>query len=118
MTIAIHDIDELAGKFEISINVMTAGAFYSFTVRLMQYGVQANAIVHGLSIAEAIPAASHATIAQVMLMCAKEVVAQRLDVLERDYRFVNLVCDAGTVTNVKVATCARKFDAFSRNFAV
>jgi hypothetical protein len=85
MAMATDDIGELAGKFDIPINVVTAGAFHSFTVRLMSYGVPANAIAHGLNITEALPAASHAIIAQLMLTCAKEVFARRLYVVERDH---------------------------------
>jgi hypothetical protein len=85
MAMAIHDIGELAGKFDIPNNVVTAGAFHSFTVRLMSYGVHANAIAHGLNIAEALPAVSHAIIAQLMLTCANEVFARRLYVVERDH---------------------------------
>jgi hypothetical protein len=95
----IQDIGELAGKLDIPIHVVTARAFHSFRMRLMQSGGQANAIAHDRHISVALPAASHATIAQEMLTCTTEVFAQRLDVVDGDHRFVNVVCDAGTVAN-------------------
>jgi hypothetical protein len=102
MGMVIHDSGELAGKSDIPINVVTACAFHFFIVRLMQPGGQANSIAHGLNIADALRTAPHARIAQAMLARAKEVFASRLYVVERDHRFANLVCGAGTVANVKV----------------
>jgi hypothetical protein len=58
------DLNEqkLAEKLDIPINVVTAGAFHSSTVRRMQCGVQSNAIAHAIDIVEAIPAASQARV--------------------------------------------------------
>jgi recombinational DNA repair protein RecR len=64
------------------MKVVAHHTFHNFVVKLMQYGVQAERIAHGLNFEEAVPAFSHATLAQAMLTCAKKCFTSRLRLIE------------------------------------
>jgi hypothetical protein len=97
---------DLAGKLDIPTKVVARHAFHDFVVKLMQDGVQAERLAHGLNFEEAVSALSHATLMQAMFICARECFTQRLHLIERGQRSMNLACEAETVTNIKVVDCA------------
>jgi hypothetical protein len=99
-------IADVAGKLDFPINAVITLDFRTFLADVMELGVEMNKISPGANFRDLLPSWSHGTMSQRLRKCGHDVFEERLRIIRQDHRFVNLLCDAGTVNNVKVVHCA------------
>jgi hypothetical protein len=102
----LHDTSEMAGCLDIPIAVVASERYATYLCRLLQYGARLVRAAPGVNLEEIVPAWSQATYSEVMIQCARNAFESRLRIVARDIRFVNVICDAGTVLTMKVVHCA------------
>jgi hypothetical protein len=110
----ILETARLAGMLDIPfirnhinpINIVSTTTFHQFVIKLMEHGIEINHLAPDADFAEAMTAPSHARLADVLHIGWTKAFSQRLEIICRDHRLVNSLCDAGTVVTIQVVHAA------------
>jgi hypothetical protein len=68
----------------------------------MKYGIDIERLSHGANIPDLFPSVSHATMSDEFQRTGQAMFIQCPRKVRRNHRFVNLVCDTGTVVHFKI----------------
>jgi hypothetical protein len=102
----LHDTVQLAGQLDIPINVVIQEQFRRFRVHLMQHAIGIEGLSHDADILGLFPSVSHATMSDELQRNGETLFTELLREIHRNDRFVNLICDSGTLTHFKVVHAA------------
>jgi hypothetical protein len=96
----------LVGMLDMPVNVAWTATFHQFVIKLMEHGIEISHLALDADLAEAMMALSHVTLADALYRCWTKAFSQRPEIIRRDHRLVNLLCDVGTVVTIQVVHAA------------
>jgi hypothetical protein len=102
----MHDTAEIAGKLDIPINVVIQESFHDYLVKVMGHAIRLIRLSPGMNLAQTVPIFSHGRMSEELRSCGLAAYNERLYQIRQNHRFVNLICDAGTVMTIKVVQSA------------
>jgi hypothetical protein len=99
-------VARVAGQLDFPINVMISPSFKKFLADVLDLGVEFNKLAPGVNFADMLPSWSHGSMSERLRKCGHNAFDERFRVIQNEHRFVNLLCDAGTVNNIKLVHSA------------
>jgi hypothetical protein len=102
----IHETAKIGGTLDIPVNVLITPAFHDYLIKIMESAILVVRNVPGLNLSEAFPMVGHERMSQELRECGHAVYDERIGTIRDDHRFVNIICDAGTVMTMKVVHAA------------
>jgi hypothetical protein len=91
---------------DILVNFVSTATFRQFVIKLMERGIEINHLAPDINLAEEMIVLVLITLADALRRYGTEILSQRLEMIRPDDRFVNLLCDAGTIIMTEVMHAA------------
>jgi hypothetical protein len=92
----------IAGKLDSPINAVISPHFGAFVADVMQPGMKFNKLGPGANFCDIFPFWSHATMSKRLRKRGHGVSQERFRIIRHEHRFINLLCDTGTVKTIKL----------------